>query len=112
VTFTVYQSPNLPPGFMRQFTELARKLRRYNLLRRNPARVKFLDSPKLIGFEAGSVSEDIRNTSSPPHSEFRKRHSRCSKLKRLTLTETNYRRSVASGRLRTLKKKPVNCSAM
>jgi hypothetical protein len=40
----------LPARFVRKLGQLARKLRRDDLLRRDAARVEFFDAAQLIGF--------------------------------------------------------------
>ncbi len=49
VAFAVDQCAELAAGFVREFGQLARELRRDDLLRRDAARVELLNAAQLVG---------------------------------------------------------------
>jgi hypothetical protein len=55
VTFAVDQRSNLTSRFVREFRQLAGKLRGDNLVRRNAPCVQLLNAAQLIGLQAGRV---------------------------------------------------------
>jgi hypothetical protein len=58
--------PDLSTGFVGQFGELARELRRHDLVRGNPPGVELFYSAKLIRLEARGVSDNVPNSNLPP----------------------------------------------
>jgi hypothetical protein len=57
---------NLSPGLMREFCELPREFRRYDLMRSDSPRVELCDAAELIRFETGSIAENVFNVRSLP----------------------------------------------
>ncbi|HEV7474129.1 MAG TPA: hypothetical protein VGN90_08770 [Pyrinomonadaceae bacterium] len=66
VAAAIDERSDLAACFVRQFGQLARKLRRQNLVRSYPPGVKLFYPAKLVGFEARGVSDYVLDSYLPP----------------------------------------------
>jgi hypothetical protein len=66
IALAINERTDLPAGLVREFGDLAGKLRRYDLLRRDAPRVELFDATKLIGLETLRVAVNGANVCNPP----------------------------------------------
>jgi hypothetical protein len=66
VAAPVNECADLSANLVREFRELACKLRRQNLVWIDPPGIKLFYTAKLIGLEAGGISYNVLDDSSPP----------------------------------------------